>query len=372
MAKFPNPDNERKMKQNHSYKGNGRYNVSTNVPHSVNITPYERDRNRPYYINQGTGEYAKNFGDRNKIDTKNGCDRYRRTRYNRKPSRCKWTYHSSWGKDKREKEAKSYRDQAGHKQHISRLNYDFLKRQFRDLSNFNIRLNRDNKNYDAEANRIDEYYYPEHKKIEARTEKNKTKAIKQKNAAENERDITYRILEGKRQVRLDKTNQYGEKTDIINDMVDARQEKKEQINRKMEDIDVTQRNLLMEDGTLKDNWLLNYYYSLGNKRKTMTFGEYQKQNQTLGKKTKNILQTNTLYDRENMYLQEQNVYLLLFNRNGLILYYLLFLYFAYIFINYRQDTSLQTKLLYLVPLSIFPFLIAILFYVFYYLKLVLK
>jgi hypothetical protein len=371
MAKFPNPDNERKMKQNHSYKGNGRYNVSTNVPHSVNITPYERDRDRPYYINQGTGQYAKSIDDRNKIDTKNGCDRYKRTRYSIKPAECRWSGRF-WTLRFRENVAKSYRDQARHKQHISRLNYDFLKKQDDDLSKFNNGLSKDNKQYEAESKRIDKYYYPQHKKIEARTEKKNTTAIKQRNAAENERDITYRILEDKRQTRLDKTNEYGNKTEIINDMVDARQEKKEQINTKIEDIDITQRNLLMEDGTLKDNWLLNYYYTLGNKRKTMTFGEYKKQNQTLSKKTKNILQKNTLYDRENLYLQEQNVYLLLFNRNGLILYYLLFLYFAYIFINYRQDTSLQTKLLYLVPLSIFPFLIAILFYAFYYLKLVLK
>ncbi len=372
MAKFPQPDNEDKMKQNHSYKGSGKYKISTKPPHRVNIRPYERDRDRPYYINQGTGQYAKSIGDRNRIDKNNDCERYNNTSYSRKPAHCKWTYHGTWGKNKREKEAKSYRDQAGHKQHISRLNYNFFKKQYDDLSQFDNELKQDNQQYAAEAKRIDKYYYPQHKKIEARTEKKKTTAISEKNAAENERDIANRILQGKQQARLDKTNEYGDNTGIINDMVDTREAKKSQINRKIEDIDVTQRNLLMEDGTLKDNWLLNYYYTLGNKRKMMTFGEYKKQNETLSKKTKNISQTNTLYDRENLYLQEQNVYLLLFNRNSLILYYLLFLYFAYIFINYRQHTSLQTKLLYLVPLSIFPFFIDIFFYVFHYLKLVLK
>ena len=373
MASFPQPPNERKMKNNQDYKGNGRYNANTKLPYKVDITPWERDRNRPYYINQGTGEYAKTTQDRNRIWKKNGCDRYKRTRYNRRPAKCKWTYFSSWGrKDRREKEAKSYRDQARHKKDVSTANVKLLKKKYDDLSTFSSQLDRDNKDYKYQTKKINTHYNPRHKEIEKNTEKNKRAAINQRNSAERERDITYNRMLEKRQEREDKTNEYGEKTDTLNNKIINRDNTKLEIKNTLEDIDVTQSNLIMEDQTLKDNWLLNYYYSLGNKRKQLTFGEFQKQNQSLEKKTNKMLKANVLYDRENMYLQEQNVYLLLFNRNGLILYYLLFLYFAYIFLKYRQDASLQTKMLYLVPLSIFPFFIAIFIQVFRYVKLLLK
>lgn len=373
MAKFPLPPNEQKMKNNHDYNGNGRYNANTKVPYKVDITPWERDRNRPYSINQGTGEYAKTIADRNRIWKKNGCDRYKRTRYSRRPAKCKWTFFPSWPrKIRRENDSKSYRDQARHKKEVSDANKNFLKKKLNDLSRHISKINRDNNAYNYQTKKINTYYFPQHKKIEKQTEKNKSNAVKQRNAAEKERDITYNLMLQKRQDREDKTNEIGEKTDLLNNKIINRDKTKGEIQNTLEDIDVTQSNLLMEDQTLKDNWLLNYYYALGNKRKQLTFGEFQKQNETLEKKTNKLLKTNTLYDRENMYLQEQNVYLLLFNRNALIFYYLLFFYFAYIFFKYRQDATLQTKLLYLVPLSIFPFLITISIYLYHYIKLMLK
>ena len=373
MASFPLPPNEQRMKNNHDYKGNGNYNANTNVPYKVDITPWARDRNRPYAINQGTGEYAKTFTDRARIWKKNGCDRYKLTRYNRRPAKCKWYFYNPWPrKIRREKDSISYKGQARHKKDVSTANNNFLKKKSDDLSNYTGQINRDNNSYKYETKKINTYYYPQHKKIEKQTEKNKNTAIRQRNAAENERDITYGRMIQKRQDREDKTNEIGERADLLNNKITTRDETKGEIQNTLENIDVTQSNLLMEDQTLKDNWLLNYYYALGNKRKQLTFGEFKKQNETLEKKTNKILKTNTLYDRENMYLQEQNVYLLLFNRNALILYYLLFFYFAYIFLKYRQDASLQTKLLYLVPLSIFPFLVTIFIYLFHYIKIMLK
>ena len=373
MATFPQPPNEQNMKNNHYYKGNGTYDASTRVPYKVDISPWVRDRNRPYYINQGTGEYAKTTQDRNRIWKKNGCDRYRRTRYSRRPAKCKWHYYPSWPRKlRRENESKSYRDQARHKKDVSTENNKYLKKKSDELSNYIGEINRDNNDYKFQTKKINSHYYPQHKKIEKQTEDNKDTEIKERNAAEKERDITYNLMLQKRQDREDKTNEIGVKTDLLNNNIINRDGKKEEIQHTLENIDVTQANLLTEDQTLKDNWLLNYYYALGNKRKQLTFGEFQKQNESLEKKTNKILKTNTLYDRENMYLQEQNVYLLLFNRNALILYYLLFFYFAYIFFKYRQDASLQTKLLYLVPLSIFPFLVTIFIYLFHYIKIMLK
>lgn len=373
MAKFPLPPNEQKMKNNLDYKGNGTYNANTNVPYKVDVTPWERDRNRPYYINQGTGEYAKTSQDRDRIWHKYGCDRYRRTRYSRRPAQCKWSYFPSWPKKvRRENESKSYRDQARHKQETSNANNKYLKKKSDDLSNYTRQLNRDKNDYKYQTKKINSYYYPQHIKIENKTEQNKDRAIKQRNSAERERDITYDRMLQKRQEREDKTNEISDKTDILNNKIANRDDKKEKIQHTLEDIDVTQANLLTEDQTLKDNWLLNYYYALGNKRKQLTFGEFQKQNESLEKKTNKMLKKDVLYDRENMYLQEQNVYLLLFNRNALIFYYLLFFYFAYIFFKYRQDATLQTKLLYLVPLSIFPFLITMSIYLYHYIKIMLK
>jgi hypothetical protein len=373
MASFLLPPNEQNMKNNHDYKGNGNYNANTKVPYKVDITPWVRDRDRPYAINQGTGEYAKTTADRNRIWKQNGCDRYKRTRYSQRPAKCKWSFFSSWSrKVRRENESKSYRDQARHKREVSDANKNFLKKKSDDLSNYTRQINRDNNAYKDETNKINTYYYPQHKKTEKQTEQNKNTAIKQRNAAENERDITYGQMIQKRQDREDKTNEISEKTDSLNNKITNRDKTKGEIQNTLENIDVTQSNLLMEDQTLKDNWLLNYYYALGNKRKQLTFGEFKKQNESLEKKTNKVLKTNTLYDRENMYLQEQNMYLLLFNRNALILYYLLFFYFAYIFLKYRQDASLQTKLLYLAPLSIFPFLVTIFIYLFHYIKIMLK
>lgn len=373
MASFLLPPNEQNMKNNHDYKGNGNYNANTKVPYKVDITPWVRDRDRPYAINQGTGEYAKTTADRNRIWKQNGCDRYKRTRYSQRPAKCKWSFFSSWSrKVRRENESKSYRDQARHKREVSDANKNFLKKKSDDLSNYTRQINRDNNAYKDETNKINTYYYPQHKKTEKQTEQNKNTAIKQRNAAENERDITYGQMIQKRQDREDKTNEISEKTDSLNNKITNRDKTKGEIQNTLENIDVTQSNLLMEDQTLKDNWLLNYYYALGNKRKQLTFGEFKKQNESLEKKTNKVLKTNVLYDRENMYLQEQNMYLLLFNRNALILYYLLFFYFAYIFLKYRQDASLQTKLLYLAPLSIFPFLVTIFIYLFHYIKIMLK
>jgi hypothetical protein len=372
MATFPQPPNEKNMKNNYNYKGDGRYNPSTRIPYNIDTTPWIKDRDRPYFINQGTGQYAKTTRETNEIWKKNGCDRYRRTPYHRRPAKCKWKYFRSWGRDAREKKAKSYRDEARYKEKISRRNRDHLKKQYDKLADNENRVKRDIGNYNAEIGRINNYYYPEHKKIEKKTEQNKTKAIKERNSAENTRDITYRILLGKRETRENKTNEYGDKSNSVNNQIIDRDNLKTEIQNTIEDIDVTQANLLTEDQTLKDNWLLNYYYALGNKRKQLTFGEFQKQNESLEKKTNKILKTNLLYDRENMYLQEQNVYLLLFNRNGLILYYLMFFYFAYTFLRYRQDASFNTKLLYLVPLSVFPFFIAIFLYVLHYVTLMLK
>lgn len=373
MASFPLPPNEQSMKNNHDYKGNGKYNANTKVPYKVDVTPWVRDRNRPYSINQGTGEYAKTIEDRNRIWYKNGCDRYKRTRYSQRPAKCKWSFFSSWPrKIRRENESKSYRDQARHKREVSDANNKFLKKKSVDLSNYTRQINRDNNDYKHQTKKINTHYYPQHKKIGKQTEKNKNAAIKQRNAAEKERDITYDRMLQKRQDREDKTNEISESSDTLNNKITKRDEIKGEMQNTLENIDVTQSNLIMEDQTLKDNWLLNYYYALGNKRKQLTFGEFQKQNETLEKKTNKMLKTNVLYDRENMYLQEQNVYLSLFNRNWLILYYLLFLYFAYIFLKYRQDASLQTKLLYLVPLSIFPFFVTISVYLFHYIKIMLK
>lgn len=373
MASFELPPNEKRMKNNHNYKGNGNYNANTKVPYRVNITPWVRDRDRPYAINQGTGEYAKTIQDRNRIWKKNGCERYKRTSYRRRPAKCKWSFFNSWPKKvRRENESKSYRDQARHKKEVSSANKKFLKDKVVDLNRYDRSLKRDNRNYKYQTNKINTYYLPQHEKIEKQTEKNKSISVRKRNAAEKERDITYGRMVQKIQDREDKTNEIGEKTDMLNNKITNRDNTKREIQNTLENIDVTQSNLLMEDQTLKDNWLLNYYYTLGNKRKQLTFGEFKKQNETLEKRTNKILKKNTLYDRENMYLQEQNVYLLLFNRNALIFYYLLFFYFAYTFLKYRQDASLQTKLLYLAPLSIFPFLVTIFIYLFHYIKIMMK
>ena len=372
MASFSQPPTEKKMKNNLNYKGNGKYNANTDVPYKVDITPWMRDRNRPYSINVGTGEYAKNMNERIAISKKYGCDKHKKRPLSMRPPNCKWIFYDDWGKDKREQIAKNYRGQAQHKEGVSKANNDFLKKKIDDLSDFNREISLDNSKYTSEINRIKSYHYPEYKKIEINAEKNKKNAITDKNAAEKERDITYNLMLEKIQTKEEKKSEYSKQSEFVNNKIIDRDNKKRKIKNKLEDINVTQSNLLLEDQTLKDNWLLNYYYSLGNKRKQLTFGEFQKQNQHLEKKTNKLLKTNVLYDRDNMYLQEQNVYLLLFNRNGLILYYLLFLYFAYIFFKYRQDTTLQTKLLYLVPLSIFPFFIAIFIYVFNYVKILLK
>ena len=373
MASFRLPPNEQRMKNKHNYKGNGTYNADTRAPYKLDITPWERDRDRPYAINQGTGEYAKTLADRNRIWINNGCNEYRNTRYSRQPAKCKWTYYDDWSrKTRREREAKSYRDQARHKKDVSRANYRYLSKKGGDLYRYDRAIKSDNRSYKNQTNKINTYYLPQHTKIEKQTEQNKNKAVRQRNAAETERDITYDQMIQKRQEREDKTNEIGEKSDLLNNKITNRDKTKGEIQNTLENIDVTQANLLMEDQTLKDNWLLNYYYALGNKRKQLTFDEFKKQNESLEKKTNKILKRNTLYDRENMYLQEQNVYLLLFNRNVLILYYLLFFYFAYIFFKYRQDASLQTKLLYLAPLSIFPFLVNIFIYLFHYIKIMLK